>query len=75
MMNFDSIEQLALLCYQILPGFDTILHRLSNNGEAIRRIFEIAQPNEERLNEILVHIPFLPNPLLGRGFSPMHICK
>lgn len=64
--------QIELLCYNIIPGGDTILHKLANHEETIRRIFQIAHPNEEKLNEIHFHIPFIQN---LKQKSPMHICK
>lgn len=35
------------MCYNILPGGNTILHKLHNNGDNILKIFKIAHPNEE----------------------------
>ena len=32
-------KQIELLCYNILPGGDTILHKLSAHGEVIKKIF------------------------------------
>lgn len=50
-LSIDLIddEQIQLLCYNILPGGDTILHKLHNHNEIISKIFETAQPNEEQL--------------------------
>jgi len=60
------------LCYNILPGGDTILHKLSHHGDIIKKIFMIAHPNEENVSEIDIHIPFIQN---LKQKSPMHICK
>jgi hypothetical protein len=35
-------SQIALLFYNILPGGDTVLHKLSNNGEIIKKMLMIA---------------------------------
>lgn len=42
-------EQIMLMCYNILPGGDTILHKLHQHNEIIKKLFETAQPNEENL--------------------------
>ena len=57
----DEIDdsQIEILCYNILPGGDTILHELSANGIFIKKIFEIAHPNEEDISETKFHIPFI----------------
>eukprot|EP00347_Sterkiella_histriomuscorum_P009906 403339425 len=68
---FDE-TMIELICYNILPGGDTILHKLYNSEESVSQIFKMAQPDEEKLELIKVHIPFLPNFELK---SPMHICK
>jgi len=48
-----------LLCYNILPGGDTIMHKLYEDGDVIRKIFMTAHPKEEDLSDIRIHIPFL----------------
>jgi hypothetical protein len=64
--------QIELLCYNIIPGGDTILHKLANEEETIRQIFMTAHPNDEKLSEMHFHIPFIQN---LKQKSPMHICK
>jgi len=59
-----SLEQIdddcvEILCYNILPGGDTIMHKLCSHGEVIKQIYELAHPNEEDLSEEKFHIPFL----------------
>ena len=61
-----------MLVYNILPGGDTILHKLSDHGEIIRSIFALAHPNEEDVTEVRFHVPFLQNFFEE---SPMHISK
>ena len=63
---------MELLCYNILPGGNTILHMLSQNSDMIQKIFKTGHPNEEKLTEQAFHIPFIQN--LDHK-SPMHICR
>jgi hypothetical protein len=60
-LSIDLIDdkQIELLCYNILPGGNTVLHKLSMQGELIKKIFSIAQPNEEDKSDIKIHIPFI----------------
>lgn len=60
-LSIDLIDnsQIELLCYNIVPGGDTVLHKLSTNGEMIKKIFKIAHPNEENVNEIRFHVPLI----------------
>ncbi len=65
-------QQIELLFYNILPGGNTILHKLStNSGDVIKKIMTIAHPDEENISNMAIHIPFLQN---LQGKSPMHIC-
>ena len=68
----DEIDDssIEILCYNILPGGDTILHELCANGVIIKKIFEIAHPNEENIAETKFHIPFIQN---LDHMSPMHL--
>ena len=68
-LNVDE-AQIELLCYNILPGGETILHKLFNKGDVIDQIFFIA--HESKKKEKQFHVPFLPN---LRKQSPMHLCK
>lgn len=52
-------SQVELLLYNILPGGNTILHKLSAHGEKIKKLYHIAHPNEENVKEIAIHVPFL----------------
>ncbi|CDW71887.1 wd-40 repeat protein [Stylonychia lemnae] len=65
-------SQIELLLYNILPQGNTILHKLSANGDVIKKLFHLAHPNEENVKEIHIHVPFLQN---LNGESPLHICK
>ncbi|CDW75916.1 UNKNOWN [Stylonychia lemnae] len=67
-----DIETIKQLCYIILPGGYTLLHKLANNDLIIQQIFKLAQPNDEKPNLIDIHLPFIPN---FNKMSPMHICK
>lgn len=71
-MDLIDNSQIELLCYNILPGGNTVLHMLCRNYEQIKRIFEVAHPNEENFSQISIHIPFIQN---LEHKSPMHICK
>jgi len=61
LLSIDLIDnsQIELLCYNILPGGDTVLHKLSTNGDMIKKIFMIAHPNEEDVSDMKFHIPLL----------------
>ena len=73
-LSIDLIDdtQIELMCYNILPGGDTILHLLYNHGDAITKIFETAHPDEEELTKMRFHVPFIQN--LSHK-SPMHNCR
>lgn len=58
------------MCYNILPGGNTIMHKLHKSGDNVLKIFKIAHPNEEDVSQMQFHIPFLPN--LNHK-SPMHL--
>lgn len=62
-INISSIDDsvIEILVYNILPGGDTLLHKLCQNGEVIKKIFVLAHPNEEKISETKFHIPFLQN--------------
>ena len=45
---------MELLCFNILPGGDTILHKLFRFGDIVRQIFETAHPNEEDVSKDIV---------------------
>lgn len=60
------------MVYNILPGGDTILHKLFNNGEIITQIFQIAHPNPDKIMQMKFHVPFIKN---LEHESPMHKCK
>ena len=47
-----------------------MLHKLVDMGDTIATIFKKAHPNEERVNEMVFHVPFIPN---FNSKSPMHL--
>ena len=49
------------MCYNILPGGNTLLHKLSINSDIIEELFRTVHPNEDDKTYKLFHIPFLPN--------------
>lgn len=57
----DQIDSscIEILVYNIIPGGDTILHKLCYHGEVIKKIYELAHPNDENLSETRFHIPFI----------------
>jgi hypothetical protein len=40
-------SQIEIMCYNILPGGNTIMHKLHKNGDNILKIFKIAHPNDK----------------------------
>jgi len=58
-------DQFEKLIYNILPGGDTVLHRLAKNtkGNVISEIFKLCHPNPENLDipPCVKHVPFLQN--------------
>lgn len=46
-INIEDVdqEQVELLLYNILPGGDTVLHKLSKNSAMIERILQVAHNN------------------------------
>ena len=61
-----------MLVYNILPGGNTVMHKLTSSPETIKKIFMIAHPNEEKVQEKIFEIPFLQN--LDEK-TALHICK
>ena len=59
-----------MLIYNILPGGDTCLHKLSKKGEVLEEIFGVCHPNEADPTEIKYHMPFIKN---FEGKSPMDL--
>lgn len=57
------------MCYNILPGGNTILHKLYKQGPFIKYIFMTSQPDEEDISKIKFHVPFILN---LDHLSPMH---
>jgi len=51
--------------YNILPGGDTVLHRLATNkkGGVISEIYKLSHPNPQRFRipPCVTHVPFLEN--------------
>ena len=72
-LELENIEksQIELLCYNIIPGGNTVIHKLTENSDMIKRIFKIAHPNEEDVNQIAIHIPILQN---LQNKSPLDLC-
>lgn len=62
----ESVVEAIL--YNILPGGETVLHKLCEREEELIKIFQIAHPKED---QIKYHVPFLPNLV---GDSPIHKC-
>lgn len=62
-ISINQIDEsvIEILAYNILPGGDTILHKLCYNGEIVKQIFSLAHPNEEKIHETKIHMPFLQN--------------
>jgi hypothetical protein len=63
-----SSEQIEALLYNILPGGETIIHRLKSRPFALEQLYNAAQPDQDKRNVIKFHIPFLPD---CNGNSPM----
>eukprot|EP00347_Sterkiella_histriomuscorum_P022786 403337167 len=61
-------DQLKQLIFNILPGGNTILHRLCDREEQLMKLMQIAHPDEK---SIKYHVPFIPNVL---GDTPLHRC-
>ena len=64
-------EQIKLICYNLLPYGETILHKLDTE-ELINKIYKISHSDEEFVKLYKFEIPFLPN---FAGHSPLHKCK
>lgn len=73
-IDIDAIDdsQIELLCYNILPKGNTILHLLYKEGDMVEKIFETAHPDEENRTKMKFHVPFIQN--LNHK-SPMHNCR
>eukprot|EP00347_Sterkiella_histriomuscorum_P004764 403359199 len=69
-ISIDELEEKVIeqLLYNILPGGNTILHKLCEREDQLIGLFKIAHPSEE---QIKYHVPFLPN---LEGHSPIHKC-
>ena len=72
-ITFDQIDtqQVENLFYNILPGGDTILHKLHANGDLLEKLMQIAHPDAEDRTKIGIHVPVLPN---FKGKSAFHLC-
>jgi hypothetical protein len=69
--NLDD-NVIEKLLYTVLPGGNTIIHKLCDQEETLMKLFKIANPRKDDEIEIKYHVPFLPN---LDGKSPLHICK
>ena len=60
--NIDK-NTFSQLIYNILPGGNTVLHRLHKNGQAIADLLRICSPNPDKkaIPPIETHFPFLEN--------------
>eukprot|EP00347_Sterkiella_histriomuscorum_P010531 403375928 len=54
--NLDP-GMIQLILYNILPGGNTVFHKLYKSQEKISKIFRMSHPNKE----IMYHVPFLQN--------------
>ena len=62
----DVVRQIL---YNILPGGNTVLHKLADNENELISLFKISHPDHSE--KPTIHIPFLPN---IRGETPIHKC-
>ena len=60
--------------FNILPGGDTILHKLCDKEQTddLITIFKLSQPDPQDLQKIVYHIPFMPN---FKNETAMHIAN
>jgi hypothetical protein len=74
-MKVDDLEEEVFtnLLYNVLPGGNTVLHKLAaDKEEELLAVFRRSHPNIlEEGSEPSIHVPFLPN-LVGK--TPIHIC-
>jgi len=58
-IKLKSIQpgMIEYMIYNILPGGNTILHKLFESQDKIAKVFRICHPEDK----ILYHIPFLQN--------------
>jgi len=47
--------------YNILPGGDTIMHKLHTKGDLMEQLLKVAHPYPDDRSKPLIHIPILPN--------------
>ncbi len=72
MLNTMDDKSTKLLCYNILPNCDTIMHKLSSNYPAQLKLFQIAHRNEDKPEEMQFPIPFILN---FYDESPIHLVE
>ncbi len=70
-INDVDEQQAEALCYNILPGGNTYVHKLAQSCEALEGLYKIAQPNDDDLTEHFFHVPFICN---FEQKCAMHIC-
>jgi hypothetical protein len=64
-------KQIELLIYNILPGGNTVMHKLFHKGETLEKLLEMCHPTKDEQMYIKFEIPFLKN-LANK--SPIHYC-
>ena len=60
MGHIDS-ALIELMFYNILPGGDTIMHKLHTKGDLMEQLLKVAHPYPDDRSKPLIHIPILPN--------------
>ena len=72
-ITFDQIDNQRVenLFYNILPGGDTILHKLHAKGDLLEKLMQIAHPDAKDRTKIGIHVPVLPNFF---GLSVFNLC-
>jgi len=61
---------IELMFYNILPGGDTIMHKLHTKGDLMEQLLKVAHPYPDDRSKPLIHIPILPNFI---GKSSIHL--
>lgn len=69
-LDVDNIheDEIKRILFNILPGGNTILHRLCDREVQLLKVLKKAHPDEKTIKH---HTPFLPNVL---GETPLHRC-
>jgi len=58
-----------MMLYNILPGGDTLFHKIHNRYSEVTKVFDLCHNLEE--SKIKYHVPYLPN---FKGLSPIDLC-